>query len=954
MPYGAGVDLHTKSSQPELLACWAKLGYGEESPSYHPLLCHMIDAASVAREMWRSVLSHGQQSELAGDLGFNQNQEAAAVWCAFLAGLHDLGKASPAFQLRVKQASRREEVKQRLRGIGLRVYDLSLNPPPHGTITAATLPGILTAEFDVAGRAAKRIGVVVGGHHGVFPTNTQIHGIKAADKGISGQNGWDNIRRQLTEQLADLLELPRDRRPGEIGNAAAMILSGFVTVADWIGSNTDFFHYAAPSNLAAYARDAETQARKALDQLGWCLQPPRGGIRHFAELFQKIAEPNDLQRAIVSVASEFSEPGLVIIEAPMGEGKTEAAMYLANHWAESAGQRGCYFALPTQATSNQMFGRVRDFLSSRYAGDLVQLQLLHGHASLSSEFELLRRNYRAFTPNSVEQDANHAQDTDHAGVVAAEWFTYRKRGLLAPFGVGTIDQALLAALQTKHVFVRLFGLARKTVVVDEVHAYDVYMSTLLERLLEWLAALGSSVVLLSATLPKARREALLAAYTRGSRKPEGVTLPRTEYPRVSWVSAASGSDSRTVAVSSRGEKDILLEWRDGLVPSQDGERVLLGEILEGALSRGGCAAVICNTVSRAQEVYRALKPYFPGTAGDGGPELDLFHSQYLFEDREKRERRSLSRFGKPGGTVVGEDGYERPVNRPHRAVLVATQVIEQSLDLDFDLMVSDMAPADLLLQRAGRLHRHERPRPSGLDQPGLLVCRPDMDNDVPQFDSGTAAVYHSHVLLRSWLALRDRKAIRVPQDVEDIIESVYDDDCHPDDLPGPLRERWESTWKEFTANTQRERDEALKRWIKPPSYNGELWHITEDTREEDAPEFHREHQALTRLAPPSVPVVFLFGGEDRSWLDSAYSEQVDLSSVPSTDTVKRLLRRTVSISNRRIVFELLKQLPPTSWRRTALLRNHRAVFLNASGVSNVGSFEIALDVEAGVVVSGRE
>ena len=185
---------------------------------------------------------------------------------------------------------------------------------------------------------------------------------------------------------------------------------------------------------------------------------------------------------------------------------------LADHWAESTGQQGCYFALPTQATSNQMFGRVRDFLESRYEGDQVQLQLLHGHAALSSEFQLLRRNNdRMFTPvyGGVEDDAGDP------AVVAAEWFTYRKRGLLAPFGVGTVDQVLLAALQTRHVFVRLFGLAHKTVIVDEVHAYDTYMTTLLERLLEWLAALGSSVVLLSATLPRGRRQQLLDAYSRG-------------------------------------------------------------------------------------------------------------------------------------------------------------------------------------------------------------------------------------------------------------------------------------------------------------------------------------------------------------------------------------------------------------------------------------------------------
>ena len=277
----------------------------------------------------------------------------------------------------------------------------------------------------------------------------------------------------------------------------------------------------------------------------------------------------------------------------MGEGKTEAAVYLADRWAASSGQDGHYFALPTQATSNQMFGRIREYLQDRYEGTQVQLQLLHGHASLSSEFAALRQiNNLVFAPGYPGVD----DDSDELTVVASEWFTHRKRGLLAPFGVGTIDQALLAALQTKHVFVRLFGLAYKTVIVDEVHAYDAYMTTLLERLLEWLAALGSSVVLLSATLPKARREQLLAAYARGlGKEPEG-TAPRAEYPRVSWVSQDAKNGSRTVAVSARGRKEFSLTWSDGSLPGDGQTSFPLGDMLEVAPARGGCAAVICNTV----------------------------------------------------------------------------------------------------------------------------------------------------------------------------------------------------------------------------------------------------------------------------------------------------------------------------------------------------------------------
>ena len=923
-----------------LLACWAKLGFGHGLPEYHPLLYHMVDVSIVAREMWRSAFSPAQRTVMSEALGLGGHLEAVGLWCAFLAGLHDLGKASPAFQLQVDNI--RGKVTERLHRSHMRVpvqHRLGLKATPHGTITAATLPDILTSEFDIPKSLAMQLGTVAGGHHGTFPTSRQVQDVNSHD---TGGPEWAALRRDLVNTLAEFLDVPRDRTPVEIANGAAMVLAGFISVADWIGSNTDFFPPTDTSDLAAYALDTQQQGRRALEGLGWLLQPFPQGRQGFAGLFPGIPDPNDLQLKVEKLAPKLNGPSLVIIEAPMGEGKTEAAMYLADHWAENTGRQGCYFALPTQATSNQMFGRVRDFLGARYPGDLVQLQLLHGHAALSSEFEVLRENGdRLFSPQyaGVEPGGNQL------GVIAAEWFTSRKRGLLAPFGVGTIDQVLLAVLQTRHVFVRLFGLSGKTIIIDEVHAYDAYMTTLLERLLEWLAALGSPVVLLSATLPKSRRAALMNAYWKGLGQEGSPQNEGVDYPRLSWASRDPGPAAQSVGVSPRSEKRIRLEVLDGSLPAQAEDAFGLGDVLKETLAHGGCAAVICNTVRRAQEVYNALKPCFPGTADDGGPELDLLHSQYLFRDREEREKRTLARFGKPGDVTV---------RRPARAILVATQVIEQSLDLDFDLMVSDMAPADLLLQRAGRLHRHRRSgRPPGLESPRLLVCRPEIYDGVPCFDPGTAAVYDRHVLLRSWMALGHRETLRVPDDVEAIIEDVYDENVRPDDLPGPLRENWEETRKILEAARAEEMEEARDRWIRSPSYRGPLWRLTENTREEDAPDFHRAHQALTRLASPSAQVVFLFGSGDRAWLDPAHHEPVDLSRAPSIETTKRLLRRSVNLSDRRVVFELLRQAAPSAWRGSALMRHHKAVLLNDGGTAETGSYELSLDAETGVRVSNR-
>lgn len=302
----------------------------------------------------------------------------------------------------------------------------------------------------------------------------------------------------------------------------------------------------------------------------------------FTTIFPDLA-PNALQRAASEVARALDFPALVLIEAPMGEGKTEAAMYLAEAAAVSLKQPACYFALPTEATSNQMFSRVREFLERTAQRD-VNLQLLHGHASLSAEFELLRSRAPAPIPSAIDQD--EPDEGESAKVFAAEWFTYRKRGLLAPYGVGTIDQALLAVLKTRHFFVRMFGLAGKTVIIDEVHAYDAYMSTLLERLIAWLAALGSPVILLSATLSASKRDALVGAYLRGLGKSASLPLPEA-YPRITWASAA-GCGSRGISASDRTRRNLAVR-----TSAPEG----LAEQLSRLLSKGGCAAVVCNTAT---------------------------------------------------------------------------------------------------------------------------------------------------------------------------------------------------------------------------------------------------------------------------------------------------------------------------------------------------------------------
>jgi len=565
--------------------------------TYHPLLCHLIDVAVVAEALWEECFAKRAREHLTESLQLDSI--STKQWVAFLAGIHDLGKATPVFQ--AKGSRDRRSTPPWLVNTPLEFRPLSLGDkdPWHGTVTAACLPDILSRQLDVSQESADRLAVIAGGHHGVFPSATSRRNARiptARGEPRRGEpNPWPSIRDELATTLASLLGLVGlESSPQLPSNAASMLLAGFISVADWIGSIDDsaFFPYApdGPDDLPAYLADRKLRAHDAIRLLHWDAWPRQSKLPRFEELFPKMS-PRPLQVATEQVAPEVVAPGLVILEAPMGEGKTEAAFYLADYW-NASGFRGSYIAMPTQATSNQLHQRFERFLRGRYGTEeKINMQLLHGHAALNTEIKLLENGHAFPAPSGIDPGSGELEATVGAG----EWFTYRKRGLLAPFGVGTVDQALLSVLQVKHGFVRLFGLAGKTVVVDEVHAYDAYMTTLLERLLEWLAALGSPVVLLSATLPTVRRQALVNAYLSGLGRLPVAELPNEAYPRITWTGVV-GVRVRTVEAAVETRRRLGLRWLPFGIES-------LPAHLLGQLRDGGCAAVICNTVNRAQEVH---------------------------------------------------------------------------------------------------------------------------------------------------------------------------------------------------------------------------------------------------------------------------------------------------------------------------------------------------------------
>ena len=526
-------------------------------------------------------------------------------------------------------------------------------------------------------------------------------------------------------------------------------------------------------------------------------------------------------------------------------------------------------------------------------------------------------------------------------VIAAAWFSQTKRAMLSEYGVGTADQALLGVLRVKHHFIRLWGLGNRTVVLDEVHAYDAYTSGLIEALVRWLKTLGSSVILMSATLTRSRRRELVRSY--------GGELPVREhrYPRLTLV---RGEHVESVPVRSQSRRTLYVKSAPRPVDR-------LAPVVLQAVQGGGCAACIVNTVERAQRLYQALgEGVLLRHAGVvvgkqvGNAHVYLLHARYPAQERQAREQTLLRLFGK--------GGYREGI-RPERAMVIATQVLEQSLDVDFDVMFTDLAPVDLLLQRAGRLHRFdlaelsrdfkmalERPAPHAearLFVAGLGENPPDLEAEY--WD----AVYSRYVLLMSWWTLRERGQIELPGDIEELVEKVYERGI-PGDLPAGLREAFDEARREFEHRLESQKRWALRAAItEPRQLLAEVvtdvvgqFHVDDD---EESP---TSQIPLTRLGDPTVGAVLLYRVGGGLYLDPEGNVAAPVEGRLSDDQARLLFLRSVRLGRRAVYQALIKEPPPAAWQNHPLLRQMRALELE-NGMACKGGVRISLDPELGVV-----
>lgn len=707
---------------------WGKAQQGQSDAPHHLFPYHCLDVAAVAALWWERSLS--LRKVFATSCG--ATEPIVRAWMLFFVALHDLGKLDIRFQLKASEVA-----------VGLDPLFEEANPFEskgfdHGAAGYAWFEKERAAYGFSFSDSLYAWMKAVAGHHGRTPKRQDQNPPNEASDEVINHNRQARI--EWVQELTQLFLTPAGITAADVPPRIPELLAGFCCVCDWVGSNHEIFIYVPEPtySLSDYfdsRLNTSEFAPKALEDSGLWRKPTQ--ICGMENLF-----PDKTPRGVQKIVGSLPVvQGLTLIEASTGSGKTEAALAYASRLLAGGFVDTIIFALPTQATANAMLARLDKAAVSLFP-DVPNIVLAHGKARFNHRFQNLKRAARGFT----------VQSTEEAYAQCSQWLAQsRKRVFLGQIGVCTVDQVLLSVLPVKHGFVRTFGIGKSVLIVDEVHAYDSYMNVLLDLVLNQQQLAGGSAILLSATLPNARRCELLKKW--GAAQSDSVT--DVPYPLITTISGRKANLWKT----DEPEESKIVTLSIAKVHGNEfpSERL---PILQAKIHQGAQVAIICNLVADAQQVARQLESV--------GIQVDLFHSRYRFCDRGRIEEEVVNRFGPNGSRSTGR-------------VLVATQVIEQSLDLDFDWMLTFVCPVELLFQRLGRLWRHKIIIRKGVSQPECVVLTPESGN------YGLHALIYGDArdLWRTEQLITAQPTITFPAAYRDWIEKAATDEPWPDE-PQPI------------------------------------------------------------------------------------------------------------------------------------------------------------------------
>lgn len=861
-----------------------------------PLSWHLLDTAGVMEVLARTWLPAAVYKEI------GIKRADCKKIARFLALTHDIGKATPVFQRKILE--KLPEIRAELEALGFPM------PAPMGNEVKHAHAGSVLLRC--AG-VPSSIAAVIGAHHGKpesgiaygWDEETDLQEAEEEREEEARQYGnknspWQEVQLGLIEEAIERAGYHSADEIPEISEKAQMILSGLLIMADWISSNTAYFPL-LPVDEALPKYDEE-RADRAMQRLAL---PSPFYVNDYWKQEDFFPErfgftPNDVQQKICRAAEEMESSGLMILEAPMGEGKTEAALAAGEILMEKFNLGGLAFFLPSQATSNAMFSRILGWLENQPDKERISIGLLHSNAELNPEFARL-----------AEGDVVLSDDENQLTVHS--FFRGRKTKLLSSVVIGTVDQLLMAALRQKHVMLRHLGIAGKVVIIDECHAYDAYMNVYFDRILNWLGSYGIPVILLSATLPGDRREELMTAYA-GKKKCRGIAIrEESAYPLLSIAGDTAKLEpipykkaGHTVSVECADEEEAVRE---------------IGETLQA----GGCIGVILNTVRRVQNFAEVIAKRFPDAR------IYIDHSQFLLPDRLEHEEKILQHIGK----TSDEAGREK-------VIVIGSQVLEQSLDIDFDLMITDLCPMDLLLQRVGRLHRHERKRPSAVKQAKCIV----LHSDENELESGAKEIYGEYVLQQTAFLLP--KQIHIPEDISELVQKTYCEELG--------KEKFPEAYTKYCGEQQESQNKAKGFLLRKP---GErlIAGLLDNTFEFSDP----QAQATVRDGCDSIEVLMLrrCGAQEAEIISGEQKgRRISLDREPSAEEVLAIagqrLRLPSTFSRRWNIEETIRELEKQTmkyvpeWIMHPMLSGELILLLSEQGEGLIGHFRVWYDPERGL------
>lgn len=895
-----------------LASLWAKKDAYQGREWWLPLITHLTDTSKVIAWLYDHWLSPAQRQLIAGGC----SDDAAKQLLAFVGFFHDFGKATPDFQTKTSYHHDQQldhDIMEKLLHNGFSDLadfnraDEIRRKSPHAIAGESLLE---------AHGLCEAIGAILGGHHGI-PAYKNFDAVQdqlepytsnyfSNEKNTEAKEHWQAAYNELITYglhctgYESLSDVPAVTQP------QAVIIEGLLIMADWLASSEFLGHKPlfplVPLEKDVNDIDEDERFNHAMKVWTgddrWQPQPIKG----VDQLFKKRwgFAPHETQRKMVETIAKIKDPGLIIVEAGCGTGKTETALASTEELAAKTQHDGLLIGLPTQATTNAMYGRVEgwlDRLSSQQEAKLG-LGLLHGKAKLNKRAQSL--------PEA------HNVGSDHGAVVTNSWFS-GKKSILVDFSVATIDHLLMMSLKQKHLFLRHLAMSGKVIVIDEVHAYDTFVSSYLRRTLIWLGAYHVPVIALSATLPAQKRQQLIKAYVRGKFRhaPKWPAEANSlAYPLLTYLDGNQVYQETDFPHPAPQTIQI-----NHLNSDQD----LIKQIKQ-SLQDGGTAGVIVSTVKRAQELAQKLADM---------PTL-LLHSSFLGPDRAYLENKLVGMIGKGG-------------KRPEKLVVIGTQVLEQSLDIDFDVLFTDIAPVDLLIQRIGRLHRHRVLRPARLKQPQVYITGAKNLGDY----GINSYIYEDYYLTKTDYFLPAE--LKLPDDTAPLIQKVYDPE-DDDEVPFP---KLGKIHYDLNLRLHQKQTAAKVYQIDNPRPANTL-HGWLDNDKNDADTNEAVAQATVRDIQPTIETVLVVKDNGGHYWLADHRGGRPLSTVSDEQISEETIRLPYAVCSRGNLPSLIDQLKaqtkqsfPT-WRNSIWLRNALALELDTDLATEFNGYRLQYSSQVGM------